>query len=76
MKVEMKATISANTEEMNTAIRAGQEMKEAVANAIWSELEETTVNNLVEGVLVSVDKWTWTICEELHVDIQGMQPSI
>jgi phage-related protein len=55
MRVKRKATISANTEEMKAAIRAGQEMMEAVASAIWSKFEEITISNLVEGVLVSTD---------------------
>jgi hypothetical protein len=63
-------------EEMAAAIRAGQEKLEAVANAIWSEFEEITINNLVEGVLVSVDKRVRSMCEEPHKEIQGTQPSI
>lgn len=76
MRVRRKAIISANIEEMKAAIRSGQEKMEAVANSIWSELEEITISNLVEGILVSVDKRTQSICEEPHVEIQGSQPGI
>lgn len=67
MRVRRKA-ISANIEEMKAAIRAGQEKTEAVANAIWSKFEEIAISNLVEGIVVSVDKWTQCMCEELHME--------
>lgn len=61
---------------MKAAIRAGQEKMEAVANVIWSKFEEVTISNLVEGILVPVDKRTQSICEEPHMEIQGSQPGI
>jgi hypothetical protein len=58
---------------VKAAIRAGQEKMEVAANAMWCK--EIAISDLVEGVLVSVDKRTQNICEEPHMEIQGTQPS-
>jgi hypothetical protein len=47
-----------------------------VVDAIRSKFEDTTINSLVKGVLVFVDRQIQSVCEELDMEIQGTQLSI
>jgi hypothetical protein len=54
---------------MKATVSGIQEKMEVVLNSIQSELEET-IKQWVEDILVSVDQWTWSLCEELIEKIE------
>jgi hypothetical protein len=59
-------------EEVGAAIGAGQEERRAMINVIWSAQAKfsETISEWVECILVSVDQWTQSLCEELGSKIQ------
>jgi hypothetical protein len=66
----MKATVKCRPRRVEGLISAGQEKMEVTVIVLRSKFEEI-INILVQGVLVSVNKRTLSLHEELDKENQG-----
>jgi hypothetical protein len=86
----IQAVMEASSEKMEATLRTSQDQRrglekvtvsgmqektESLINSNQSELEET-IKQWVEGILVSVNQWTWSLYEGLTKKIEQTQSSL